>query len=140
MATKTLWELMAAVESRLDSLGIRATSELTSGMSPPFALVEIPPVDSYRAAFARGTVVLSGWPITIFTSLKVDRIGRRALAEYLSWTGDNSVIKAFEDERTLGGVVSDLVVNSSRQLNTEEVAALQYFGGEIRLTVMLPGI
>lgn len=141
MATKTLWELMEAVAIRLDTVPLaRAWGFSPGAISPPAAIVPVPPVDSYRAAFNRGTVRISNWPITILTSAQVDRIGQKALAEYLSWTGDNSVIAALESEPTLGGVVSDLIVESSRPLGLEEVGLIGYFGGEIRLTVQLPGI
>lgn len=143
MATKTLWELMQAVEARAETVGLRSDSEASGSIMPPWLLVTVPPVPSYRASFNRGTVQITGWPLYLFTSTQVDRVGRRKLAEYLSWsdsTDTNSFVKALEDERTLGGVVSDLLVDSSRPLGQDEVAGINYFGGVIMLTVLLPGI
>lgn len=140
MATKTLWELMEAVATRLETVPLlRANGFSPSAINPPTAIVPVPPVPSYRAAMNRGTVLIEDWPITILTSSQVDRVGQQLLAEYLSWTGASSVITALEGEPTLGGVVSDLIVQSARPLGMEEVGIIGYFGGEIRLKLTLPG-
>lgn len=143
MATRTLWELMQAVETRAETVGLRSDSEASASIMPPWLLVTVPPVPEYRAAFKRGTVRITGWPLYVFTSAQVDRIGRRKLAEYLSWTNSadtNSLIVALESEPTLGGVVDDLLVESSRTLGQDEVAGINHFGGVLMLTVQLPGI
>lgn len=140
MATKTLGELITAVETRLATVGLRTNFLSQSQISPPFAIVPIPEVPDYRAAFGRGLVRLTDWRITILTSSAHDRAGQAKLAEYLSWTGANSVLLAFENEKTLGGYVDDLLIQSSRPLNHEEVGAIGYFGGQILLTVQLPGV
>ncbi|HZM83773.1 MAG TPA: hypothetical protein VFC19_49270 [Candidatus Limnocylindrales bacterium] len=139
MATRTLWELMQAVETRAETVGLRSDSEASGSIMPPWLLVTVPPVPSYRAAFQRGTVQITGWPLYVFTSAQVDRVGRKALAEYLSWTGPKSLVLALENEPTLGGVVDDLLVESSRPLGQDEVAGINHFGGVIMLTVQLPG-
>lgn len=132
---------MDAVYTRLDTVSLLRGYGFSPGsINPPAAVVTVPPVDSYRAAMGRGTVEIRDWPIYILTSSQVDRVGQKALAEYLSWTGAKSVIAALENEPTLDGVVSDLVVQSSRPLGLEEVGLIGYFGGEIRLAVNLPGI
>jgi hypothetical protein len=136
----TLGEIITAVETRLDSIGLRATSSSPGAVNVPAAIVGVPPIASYRAAFGRGTVMITGWPLYVLTSSHVDRIGQAQLAEYASWTGVKSVPAAFEAEPTLGGVVDDLLVESFRPLGLEEVGVLQYFGGEFRLTVSVSGL
>lgn len=140
MATPTLKQIIAAVEAKLDGIGLRASPNSPGAVNPPAAIVGVPPIASYRAAFGRGTVILSGWPIYVLTSAKVDRIGQDALAEYASWTGAKSVPLALETDSTLGGVVDDLIVESFRPLGLEEVGIMQFFGGEFRLTVSVSGL
>lgn len=145
MATKTLGELMDAVATRLATLSLTRAYNLSPGsVTLPSGggafVVTVPPVDSYRAAFARGTVAINNWPIYILTGAQMNELGQRQLSEYLSWTGSKSAVLALENEPTLGGVVSDLQVQSSRPLGIEEAGAVGYFGGLILLTVLLPGV
>lgn len=142
MATATLTQLMDAIENRIKTAipGLRVSSESPGIINPPAFIVGVPPVDDYRAAFGRGTVYLSGWPLTVQTSAKIDRVGQRALADYASWTGTKSIPLALEGDPTLGGLISDLKVASFRPLGLDEVGILGYFGGEFRMDLVLPGI
>lgn len=139
MATPTLGQIIAAVEAKLDGIGLRASSASPGAVNPPAAIVGVPPIGSYRAAFRRGTVLIEGWPLYVLTSSKVDRVGQAQLAEYASWTGAKSVPLALEADPTLGGVVDDLIVESFRPLGLEEVGIMQFFGGEFRLTMSVSG-
>jgi hypothetical protein len=140
MATPTLFELMEAIEGKLDGIGLRASSTSPGAVSPPGAIVGIPPIPDYRATFHRGTVLLTDWPIYVLTSSMLDRVGQKALAEYMSWTGPNSVPLALEADPTLGGLCDDLIVTSARPLGLEEVGILNFFGGEFRLTISVSGL
>lgn len=141
MATPTLWQLMEAAELKITAqTGLRASAYSPGQINPPALIIGVPPVPSYRAAFGRGTVLLTGWTITVLTSSKVDRIGQQALAEYLSWTGDKSIPNAIEDGTNLGGLVDDIIVDSSRPLGLDEVGVLQYFGGLLSLSATMSGL
>lgn len=141
MATPMLTQLMDALEVRLKTVsGLRVTSESPGAVNPPAAFVGVPPVPEYRAAFGRGSVYLRDWPLVVLTSSKLDRIGQRALAEYASWAGAKSIPLALEADKTLGGLVDDLVVQSFRPLGLDEVGVLQYFGGEFRVDMVMSGI
>jgi hypothetical protein len=131
---------MDALAARLDSIGLRASAESPGGINPPAAIVGVPPIPEYRAAFGRGTVFIRSWPITVLTSSKVDRVGQRTLAEYASWTGAKSVPAVLEADPTLGGLIDDLVVQSFRPLGLEEVGTLQYFGGVFSVDMSMSGL
>lgn len=136
---------MDAVATRLATVSLARAYSLSPGSvtlpsGGAAAVVTVPPVPSYRAAFARGMVEINDWPIYILTGSQMNELGQRQLARYLSWTGDKSVIAALENEPTLGNVVSDLMVQSSRPLGIEEAGGVGYFGGLILLTVQLPGV
>ncbi|MEV6633881.1 hypothetical protein AB0M54_24330 [Actinoplanes sp. NPDC051470] len=139
MATPTLWELAEAVETRAKTIGLRSKAERPGSIDPPFLMVGVPPIPDYRATFGRGEVIIPNWPLTVLTSAEVDRVGQKKLAEYLSWTGPKSLIRALENEPTLGGVVIDLSCQSSRPLGVEEVGLIGYFGGELLITVEVSG-
>lgn len=136
---------MDAVATRLATVSLTRAYSLSPGSvtlpsGGAAAVVTVPPVPSYRAAFARGTIQITDWPIYILTSSAMNELGQRQLAEYLSWTGSKSVALALENEPTLAGAVDDLLVQSSRQLGLEEAGGIGYFGGLILLTVQLPGV
>lgn len=141
MATASLPQLMAALEARLDTIpGLRPTSEMTGSINPPAAMVGVPPIPEYRATFGRGVVIITGWPLYVLTSAKVDRIGQLQLAEFASWTGAKSIPLAIEADKTLGGLATDLVVQSFRPLGLEEVGVIGYFGGLFTVDVELSGV
>lgn len=50
------------------------------------------------------------------------------LLEYQSTTGPRSIVRAFEEEPTLGGLVGHIRITGSRPLNYEEQAGYQAFG------------
>lgn len=140
MATPSLFQVMEAIAERAKTVAkLRSEPEIVSSIRTPFLMVGLPPIPSYRATFGRGIVLLEDWPLYILTSAKVNAIGQERLAEYASWTGPKSIVRALEDEPTLGGVCLDLQVNSFRPLGLEEVGIISYFGGEMRITVELSG-
>lgn len=140
MASPTLWQIAEAVSDRVKAdTGLRSEPEIVGRIDPPFLLVGVPPIPDYRATFTRGKVFITDWPLYVLTSAKVDRIGQKALSEYVDWKGAKSVIASLENDKTLGGIVTDLAVTSSRPLGLDEVGIIGYFGGELRLTVEVPG-
>lgn len=141
MATPTLWALMEAVSDQVkEATDLRSEPEIVGRIEPPFLMVGLPPIPDYRATFGRGKVLIENWPLFVLTSAKVDRAGQKRLAEYASWTGAKSVPLALEADRTLGGIAVDLQVNSFRPLGLEEVGIIQYFGGELLITVEVSGL
>lgn len=140
MATPTLWQLMEAIAEAAKTTGIRSAPESTGAINAPALMVGVPTVPEYRAAFGRGTVMITGWQLFILTSAKLDRAGQKALADYASWTGPKSIPLALEADKTLGGVAIDLAVQSFRPLGLEEVGIIQYFGGVLEVDVEVSGL
>lgn len=141
MTAPGLWQVMRALASRVtDATGLISSAEMVGSIDPPFLMVGVPPIDAYRATFSRGKVIIDNWPLYLFTSARLDYDGQRADAEYADWTGPKSIALALEADKTLGGLVTDLAVMSSRPLGLEEVGAIPYYGRVFNLTVELPGI
>jgi hypothetical protein len=132
--------VMDGLEVRLKTIaGLRVSDVKPGQINPPQAVIGIPPVDEYYAAFKRGTMVVAP-TITVLTSATVDRIGQRALAGYADPSGDLSIVAAIMAEPTLGGACDDCIVTSFRPLGMEEVGLIGYFGGIFTLTVYGSGI
>lgn len=128
--------MMLGLESVLHTIpGLQASGVKPEQVTPPAAIVGVPPVDDYQQAYQRGKILLRP-TITVLTSTRLDRTGQLALAEYLTLSGPKSIPAAIAANRTFGGVVEDAEVESSRPLGMEEVGRIDYYGGLIVLRVM----
>jgi hypothetical protein len=138
MTATSISDLMAGFATRLRTIeGLRCNEDgaiVPGQINPDEAIVGVPPIENYHAAFQRGTFTLE-MPIWVLVSPAVDRVGQLRLADYASPDGPMSVRAALETpdspdgRKTLGGVVSDLMVVDFRPLGVEEVGAIGYFGG-----------
>ena len=138
--TATLSDILTGVENRLLTIaGLRAGALVPEAISPPHALVGVPPIPVYRTTMSRGTYELD-LTVTILVSSAVSRVGQLQLAEYASVTGAKSIPLAIEGDRTLGGTVHDCVVTSFRPLGLDEVGVIQYYGGVFNLKTLASGV
>lgn len=132
-------QIMLGLEARLTTIPGLRTSEWTADqINPPHALVGVPPIPNYRQAMGKAAYELD-LTVTVLTSAALDRRGQLALARYADPTGSSSVIAAVEADRTLGGVVTDCVVQSFRPLGLEEVGLIGYYGGLFTLLCIASG-
>lgn len=132
--------LMGALKDRLLTIdGLRAESYQPDRPNPPIAFPTVPPIPSYREAMRRGLIVLPV-QIVVLVGAQVDRIGQPLLASYANPTGAKSIRAALEDgDKTYGGLIDDLVVDSFDPRGLEEVGLINYYGGVFSLRVMAPG-
>jgi len=139
MAAPTILQILQGIETRLETIsGLRTTYYVADQINPPQAVVGVPPIESYRAAFGRGTFKLEP-QVFILVGAQLDRVGQAALASYADVAGSNSIPAAIEGDRTLGGVVQECVVDSFRPLGMEEVGLIGYYGGVFDLRVFASG-
>jgi len=132
-----LLDVMDGLEEALARIpGMRVSSEVPGQVTPPHAVVGVPPIQEYRVVFQLGVTRLE-MPIYVFVSAAVDRVGQRLLAELASPTGPRSVRAAVEADRTLGGRVADVTVRDFRPLNLEEVGQIGYLGGLWNLSILI---
>lgn len=133
-------ELMTAFQDRLKTIdGLRAANYAPDKPNPPIAFPLVPTIPSYREAMRRGLIVIP-MQIAVLTGAQVDRVGQHALAAYANPTGAKSIRAALEDgDKTFGGLVDDVVVDSFDPRGLEEVGLLNYYGGVFNLRVMAPG-
>lgn len=133
---------MTALKGRLSSVdGLRAydyaPDNPTLDKAAAFPLV--PEISSYREAMRRGLIVYP-FRVALLTGAQLDRSGQLRLAQYASATGVRSIRAALEDgDRTLDGLIDDLVVDSFDPNGLQEVGLLNYYGGTFAVRVMAPG-
>jgi hypothetical protein len=121
-------ETMDALEATLLAVPmLRGASSEMPGQLPavPWAVVGVPELD-YLTTHGGGSD--RKFTIYLFTGTAVERVGQRQLAELLDTEGENSVPAALLADRTLGGVIDDLRIVSSRPLGVREVGIIGYVG------------
>ena len=140
MAAPTILQIMQGIETRLATItGLVFVSEIHPGqITPPAAVVGVPAIPSYHMTMRSGTFEID-IPVLVLTSAATDMGGQHALAAFANPTGASSVKTAIEDDKTLGGVVYDLVVSSFAPLGIDEVNTIGYWGGRFNVTVEAQG-
>lgn len=135
----TIVEVLNALKSTLDRVdGLSVTLAQTGQINPPTAVLGVPTVTDFRKAF--GGLRLDIEPtITVLTSSAFDEIGTIRLAEFVSPTGEKSIVKCIDDDSTLGGVVERARVLDFRPLANDEIGAIGYYGGTFTVSVMARG-
>jgi len=137
MATN-LPEIMDAVGVRLNSVdGLRGSGYAPDEPNPPAAFPLIPPFN-YRESMRRGTYTIN-LQVAVLVGAQLDRAGQKRLAGYASQTGATSIRAALEGDKTLGGLVSDLVVDSFDPNGLQDVGLVQYYGGLFNVRVIASG-
>lgn len=121
---------MDGIETRLLTIsGLRVSDVSPSQISPPCAVVGVPPVEAYHVAMGSNRMALD-FPVSVFVSAAApDRIGQKNLAGYANPSGATSIKAAIEGDKTLGGILDDCIVMSFRPLGLEEVGLIGYYGG-----------
>lgn len=143
----TLVDVMPAVVTVLDSIHPEV---LNVYGSPPAApqmpcLYPVPPALDPTQTFRRGLIRLE-FDLVLLQSMAAGYDeAQESLWPYLDWSGDQSILLAFETNPTLGfGTFADgttrvdaHLIDPYRPLGLEEIAALQAFGEVLPLTVLV---
>lgn len=135
----TIEEIMTGLETRLATItGLRTTDYAPDNPQVPAAFPLVPAF-TYRETMGRGTYTLP-FRIAVLVSGQLDRIGQHKLAGYVNQTGDASIRAALEADKTLGGIVNDLVVDSFDPTGLDEVGLAGYIGGIFNVRVIASGV
>lgn len=125
------------VESRLETIdGLRIVDG--GNINPPAAVVTLSPEGiQWHKTFQDG---LADWHVRVivYVSTAYTRTARDLLDDFCDTTGAKSVKAAIEGDATLGGLVDDLVVQSTRQSDfalREGGTVVQYLGAEFDVFV-----
>lgn len=134
-----MFAVMEALKSTLRRVdGLSVSLSPTGTIKPPHAIVGVPTILDYRKAVAgaRLDVEVS---ILLLTSSAFDETGALRLAEYATPSGDRSLFRAIQANRTLGGVVEDAHIRDFRPLGGDEYGQIGYYGGEFTCAIMVRG-
>lgn len=135
----TIEQIMGGLEARLATVsGLRTKDIAPDNPAVPCAFPLVPPI-TYRETFGRGTYSLN-FRIVVLVSAALDRVGQFKLAGYANPRGDTSIITAIEGDKTLGGIVSDTVVDTFDPDGLQDVGLIGYYGGVFNLRVIASGV
>jgi hypothetical protein len=113
--------------------GLRAYAQQPDNINAPFAW---PMLDSitYNGAM-RGGLITNVFTVSVCVGRVAERTAQTALDGYLSYEGATSVRAALESDRTLGGVVSNLLVESASNIATMDGNDAVYLMVDFRVMV-----
>lgn len=142
MAAPTVLAVLDGMEAVLRTIsGLRVTDFAPGQITPPQAIVTVPPID-YRRTYGAKRWKLEP-TITVLVSAALDRAGQRRLAEYADHTGAKSIFQAFGGpgngvDLDIPGVVCYLT--DFAPLGWEQVGQIGYYGGVWNGVIEAPGV
>lgn len=134
----TIVQILEGLEARLDTVSGLRVREFAPG-TPIFpAAFPLLPGFEYRRTMSRGTYEIP-FRIAVLVGAGYDRAGQRKLAGYADQTGSTSIRAALEGDKTLGGVVADLIVDDFDAEGLGRAGFVEFYGGVINLRVFASG-
>lgn len=110
--TATISQVKAGLNTRLATItGLRTFTEQPAQVNAPVAYPNLDTINYHRTM--RTSMVEMAFTITVVVSRADERTGIASVDAYTSPSGSKSVVQALEAERTLGGIVNDLQVESA---------------------------
>jgi hypothetical protein len=132
----TVTQVTDGLKARLATIsGLRAYSYQPDQLNPPFGFPVLNSV-TYHRAFNGGDVVLN-YAIVVVVGRYTDRTADALLDGYLSYSGASSIRAAIEADKTLGGICSTLIVQSSADVTSLSAGDAEFL--EIRFLVEVHG-
>jgi hypothetical protein len=79
--------------------------------------------------------VVHQFTVQVVVSRQSERTAQDKLDGYLSYSGDQSIRGAIEADRTLGGIVQDLICTSARNILNFDANDTTYLSVDFQVTV-----
>jgi hypothetical protein len=133
-STTTLSQIKTGLAANLATVsGLRAYAYQPDNVNTPFAW---PLLDSiqYNGAMGGG-LITHKFTVSVVVGRSAERTAQSLLDGYLSYAGATSIRQALESDRTLGGVVQDLIVESANNISTLEANDATYLAIDFVVTV-----
>jgi hypothetical protein len=133
-STTTVSQIKAGLAANLATVsGLRAYAYQPDNVNTPFAW---PLLDSiqYNGAMGGG-LITHQFTVSVVVGRSAERTAQTLLDGYLSYKGATSIRQAIESDRTLGGVVQDLIVESANNISTLEANDTTYLAIDFVVTV-----
>jgi len=130
----TVSQVADGIKVRLATVsGLRTFSYQPEQLNPPVAFPVLESVE-YHRAFGGGDVQMR-WQIFVIVGRYLDRVAHSNLDGFLSFSGATSLRAAIEADRTLGGVVNTLVLDSGMSVGSLTVAEADFLQVQCSLLV-----
>ena len=121
----TVSQVADGLKARLATVsGLRTFAYQPEQVNPPVAFPVLDSID-YHRAFGGGDVQMR-FTIIVIVGRYLDRVAHTNLDGFLSFSGATSLRAAIEGDRTLGGVASTLVMDSSLSIGSLAIAEAEY--------------
>jgi hypothetical protein len=130
----TVSQVAVAIQTALATIsGLRAYSYQPEQLNPPIGFPVLNTV-TYHGAMNGGLVTME-WNIRVVVGRYVDRVAHSTLDGYLSYSGASSIRAALEADKTLGGVVQNLILSQSANISALEQDDAEFLQISSTLTV-----
>jgi hypothetical protein len=130
----TVSQIKAGLAANLATVsGLRAYSYQPDNVNTPFAWPLLESIQ-YNGAMGGG-LITHQFTVSVVVGRSAERTAQTLLDGYLSYKGATSIRQAIESDRTLGGVVQDLIVESANNISTLEANDTTYLAIDFVVTV-----
>ncbi len=127
-------QVMDGLKARLATIpGLRTFDYQPEQVNPPLAFPSITGIRYYNA-FGGGDVQFDV-DVIVLVGRYADRISFSRLDEFTAWSGASSVRAALEGDSRLGGVCSDLIVESASSVGALSVDGAEFLTVTFSVTV-----
>ena len=113
--------------------GLRTNTELTDSPNPPVAVITLDNIDYHNAM--RNGLTTYNFLVTVVVGRAAEREMQRKLDAYCQPTGAQSVKAAIESNRSLSGIIHDLIVVSANPTGNITINDQTYLAAEFTVTV-----
>lgn len=122
-------ELRDGLKANLATItGLRTADTVPDNPNPPIAVI-IPQSIKYDDTFQRGMNTYN-FSVLVIVQRSSERTGQNSLDAFVSGTGNNSIKRAIESDKTLGGKAFDVRVTDLRNYGDVTIGEINYFSAE----------
>ena len=130
----TVTQIKQGIATALATIpGLRSYAVQPDNLNPPFAWPMLDTV-TYNGAM-RGGLITHVYTVTVVVGRAAERTAQNALDGYVSYDSATSIRAALEADRSLGGVVQNLLVESANNISTTEGNDTTYLRVDFRVVV-----
>jgi hypothetical protein len=133
-ASTTVTEIKQGLADRLATIpGLRSYAQQPDNANAPFAWPMLESI-TYNGAMGGGLVVHT-FQVSVVVGRVAERTAQNQLDGYLSYEGATSIRAAIEGDKTLGGKVQNLIVESAANITTLDANDTTYLMSDFRVVV-----
>ena len=133
-ASTTVTEIKQGLADRIATIsGLRAYAQQPDNVNAPFAWPMLESI-TYNGAMGGGLVVHT-FQVSVVVGRVAERTAQNQLDGYLSYAGATSIRAAIEGDKTLGGEVHNLIVESANNISTVDANDSTYLMVDFRVVV-----